>query len=178
MKKQAILITVAGTDRPGMVSALAGVVSAHGGNWLESRMANLSGQFAGILRVEVDETRQPALLEALQAMESSSYHVTLLPVDESDGVPAGHDVELTLLGQDHPGIVRDITRLLAQSGVSVQAFDSHLEDASMAGGVLFHAHALLRVPEHMSTEELHGQLHGLSDSLMVDIQLADREQAG
>jgi glycine cleavage system regulatory protein len=173
MSNKAILITVSGADRPGMVSALADVVAAHEGNWLESRMANLSGQFAGIVRAVVDESRQAAMLAALQALDSASLHVSLLPV-EGLSVPAtGHDVELDLLGQDHPGIVRDISRVLSENGVSVQAFDSYLEDASMAGGVLFHAHARLRVPESLSTGQLHEQLQGLSDSLMVEINLVD-----
>ncbi len=46
-----------------MVSALADVVAAQDGNWLESRMANLGGQFAGIIRIEVDESRQEDLLQ-------------------------------------------------------------------------------------------------------------------
>lgn len=173
MSDRDLLITVAGADRPGMVSALADVVAAHDGNWLDSRMANLGGQFAGILRVEVDTQQRPALLDALQALDSASLHVSLLPVQEAGNPFIGHDVELELLGQDHPGIVRDITRVLSDCGISVQAFDTYLEEASMAGGMLFHAHARLRVPPHMSTEQLHEQLQGLSDSLMVEITLAD-----
>jgi glycine cleavage system regulatory protein len=173
MTDRGILITVSGADRPGMVSALAEVVAAHDGNWLESRMANLGGQFAGILRVEVNALQRPALLEALQALDSASLHVSLQDVQELASPPTGHDVELELLGQDHPGIVRDISRVLSECGISVQAFDSYLEEASMAGGMLFHAHARLRVPTHMSTDQLHEQLQGLSDSLMVEITLAD-----
>jgi glycine cleavage system regulatory protein len=173
MNNKTILITVSGPDRPGMVSALAAVVADHDGNWLESRMANLGGQFAGILRVEVDESRQEALLSAARALDSSSLHVTLESVEDTHVMPAGRVVELEFLGQDQPGIVRDISRVLSDVGVSVQEFDSFLEEASMAGGMLFHAHAHLRVPEQLSTEELRERLQSLSDSLMIDINLAD-----
>ncbi|ASJ72645.1 glycine cleavage system protein R [Granulosicoccus antarcticus] len=175
MNNKTILITVAGPDRPGMVSALAEVVAGHDGNWLESRMANLGGQFAGILRVEVNEARQEALLTAVQSLDSASLHVTLLPVEDAVAPTTGRDVELELLGQDQPGIVRDISRVLSDVGVSVQAFDTFLEEASMAGGMLFHAHAQLSVPTSLSTEELHERLQELSDSLMIDINLADLE---
>ena len=175
MNKKAILITVSGPDRPGMVSALADVVAAHDGNWLESRMANLGGQFAGIIRIEVDESRQEGLLTAAQALHSSALNVALLPVEDAQISPAGRDVELELLGQDQPGIVRDISRVLSDAGVSVQAFDSFLEEASMAGGMLFHAHAHLSVPEELGTEQLHERLQSLSDSLMIDINLVDLE---
>ena len=158
-----------------MVSILADVVAGHDGNWLESRMANLGGQFAGIIRIEVDESRQEDLLSAVQALHSSALNVALLPVEQAQILPAGRVVELELLGQDHPGIVRDISRVLSDAGVSVQAFDSFLEEASMAGGMLFRAHAQLSVPEELGTEQLHDRLQSLSDSLMIDINLADLE---
>lgn len=158
-----------------MVNALAEVVANHDGNWLESRMANLGGQFAGILRVEVVESRQQALLAAVQALDSSALQVSLKAVGDNAMPPAGRELELELLGQDHPGIVRDISRVLSEAGVSVQAFDSWLEDASMAGGVLFHASAQLSLPEGLTTEQLHERMQTLSDSLMVDIHLIEPE---
>lgn len=176
MNKKTILITVSGPDKPGMVSMLAEIVAMHDGNWLESRMANLGGQFAGIIRIEVDESRQEDLLTAAQALHSSALNVTLLPVEDDTRIlTAGRDVELEMLGQDQPGIVRDISRVLSDAGVSVQAFDSFLEEASMAGGMLFHAHAHLSVPEELGTEQLHDRLQSLSDSLMIDINLVDLE---
>ncbi len=175
MNTTAILITVSGPDKPGMVNALAEVVANHDGNWLESRMANLGGQFAGILRVEVVESRQEALLAALQALDSAALQVSLKAVGDDAMPPAGRELELELLGQDHPGIVRDISRVLSEAGVSVQAFDSWLEEASMAGGVLFHASAQLSLPEGLSTEQLHERMQTLSDSLMVDIHLIEPE---
>ena len=48
-----LVLTLIGADRPGLVESLAKRVAAHRGNWVESRMAHLAGQFAGILRVEV-----------------------------------------------------------------------------------------------------------------------------
>ena len=38
-----LVLTLIGPDRPGLVEAVAEVVAAHGGNWLESRMAHLAG---------------------------------------------------------------------------------------------------------------------------------------
>ena len=42
-----MVITVIGADRPGLVELLARTLVAHNANWLESRMANLAGRFAG-----------------------------------------------------------------------------------------------------------------------------------
>ncbi len=48
-----LVMSVIGGDRPGLVQIVAARVADHGGNWLESQMCRLGGQFAGILRIEV-----------------------------------------------------------------------------------------------------------------------------
>ena len=65
-----LVLTMLGPDRPGLVELVAGVIAAHGGNWLESRMSRLGGQFAGILRVEVPTEREKELIAALEALAS------------------------------------------------------------------------------------------------------------
>ena len=49
-----IVLTIIGEDKPGVVEWISGLVADHQANWLESRMARLSGKFAGILHVEVE----------------------------------------------------------------------------------------------------------------------------
>src|SRR3990167_11495407 len=48
-----LVLTVIAQDQPGLVERIAQCISEHGGNWLESRMSRMAGQFAGILRVDV-----------------------------------------------------------------------------------------------------------------------------
>ena len=43
---------VSGADRKGLVESLAAVVEELNGNWLESRLCRLQGQFAGIVSIE------------------------------------------------------------------------------------------------------------------------------
>ena len=42
-----LVLTVIGDDRAGLVNALAEAVTAHGGNWERSQLAELAGKFAG-----------------------------------------------------------------------------------------------------------------------------------
>ena len=65
-----LVLTLIGPDRPGLVEAVAEVIAGHGGNWLESRMAHLAGQFAGILRVEVPGAQVAPLSVALVAPQA------------------------------------------------------------------------------------------------------------
>ncbi|MGH7106161.1 MAG: ACT domain-containing protein, partial [Acetobacteraceae bacterium] len=48
-----LVVTFVGRDRPGLAHALAEAVAAADGNWLESRLARLAGEFAGIVLVGV-----------------------------------------------------------------------------------------------------------------------------
>ena len=48
-----LVITVFAPDKPGQVERIAQCIAEHGGNWLESRMSRMAGQFSGILRVGV-----------------------------------------------------------------------------------------------------------------------------
>ena len=64
-----LILTVAGADRPGLVSAVADVVAAHGGNWENSRLAELAGTFAGVIEISVAADRVDALRGDLDALD-------------------------------------------------------------------------------------------------------------
>ena len=64
-----LVITVFAADKPGQVERIADCIAAHGGNWLESRMSRMAGQFAGILRVGVPAETHEELLDALKHLD-------------------------------------------------------------------------------------------------------------
>jgi glycine cleavage system regulatory protein len=165
-----LVLTLIGPDRPGLVESLASRVTDHGGNWLESRMAHLAGQFAGILRIEVPPDRVEALHAALAELEAEGLRV----VAESGARPADGDLramELELLGQDHPGIVRKVSEVLLGHGVNIEELATDNVSAPMAGGLLFSAKARLHVPAGTDTDQLRRDLETIADDLMVDLRL-------
>jgi glycine cleavage system regulatory protein len=165
-----LVLTVIAADQPGLVERLAQCVARHGGNWLESRMARMAGQFAGILRVEVPEGGHDALASALQALERDGIRV-LLAHSGAEPATSWRSIDLQLVGNDRPGIVRDITRLLAGLGVNLESLTTEVVPAPMSSELLFQAQARLAVPQALSLDELQGQLETLADELMVDLQL-------
>lgn len=80
-------------------------------------------------------------------------------------------LDLDLVGPDHPGIVREISRCLAQHGVSVEEMETDIRGAPMAGGALFYARARVRAPARLSEDVLRQDLEELASALMVDITL-------
>src|SRR5581483_3253325 len=70
-----LVMTIIAPDRTGLVESLARAVADHGGNWLESRMCRLGGEFAGILRIEIPAEKKSALLGALQKIHGLNVTV-------------------------------------------------------------------------------------------------------
>jgi len=80
-------------------------------------------------------------------------------------------LNLELVGQDRPGIVRDISGALAQRGVSIEELVTDCVSGSMSGETLFRARAQLQVPAQVQTLELRRALENLANDLMVDVMV-------
>jgi glycine cleavage system regulatory protein len=168
--RSSMVLTVIGPDRPGIVQLLAATVASHGGNWEQSRMAQLAGQFAGILNVSVEEARLDELQRAFAALREQGLRI----VAETSGVQARapfRTLQLELTGTDRAGIVHEIARALATRRINVEELDTSHESAPIAGGALFQARALLGLPPEVDVDELRRTLESLADDLMVDIAL-------
>src|SRR5258705_2581158 len=94
-----LVMTVIGQDRPGLVDSVASLVAEHGGNWLESRMSRLGGYFAGILRVEVPDEKQPSLVAALNALASRGLTIVVHPDGPTVFPPPGRLSKFEIIGQ-------------------------------------------------------------------------------
>ncbi|MNE29798.1 ACT domain protein [compost metagenome] len=79
------------------------------------------------------------------------------------------------MGNDRPGIVRDITRLLAEQGVNLERLTTEVRPAPMSSEPLFHAEALLAVPLTLSLDDLKQHLEELADDLMVELSFNSEE---
>jgi len=167
-----LVMTIIGPDRPGLVGQLAHVIAEHGGNWLESRMAHLAGQFAGILRVEVPAPQQTALMTALRALDPHGLTVQIQPGKPVAAAPVGSLIVIEVVGHDRPGMVRQISHVLAQLNINVEELASHCESAPMSGEILFHAKAKVSLPPGCSLAQLQQALEKIATDLMVDISAA------
>jgi glycine cleavage system regulatory protein len=78
---------------------------------------------------------------------------------------------LALVGQDRPGIVRDIAHALTALNINIDELETEVTSASWSGEALFHATADLRLPDDVADEEVRAALEGLANELMVDISL-------
>ena len=173
--RTSLVLTLIGDDKPGIVELLAERVLATGANWEESRMARLAGKFAGLLRVSVDDQQADALAAALRALDAGGLRVIVERSTAGNPLPP-HSMGLQLLGNDRPGIVRDISRVLARHGVNIEELETEVRSAPMSGDALFHARASLRVPPAISPDRLREVLEALAGELMVDVTLVEDDR--
>ena len=100
-----VILSVVGSDRPGLTQALADAVMAAGGNWLESHLSRLGGTYVGSVLVALDPAAPPT---APRARAQRLYYPTAVAEPRMGGafevVPgrrgAGFDVLEAIRGED------------------------------------------------------------------------------
>ena len=168
-----LILSVIGPDRPGIVDDLSSVIIDNNGNWLESRMCNLAGQFAGILLVECAENKRDGLMNALKKLEQSDLKIQMTLGGNGPEISPRATIELEIAGPDHPGIVHDISHFLAERDINILEIVSHCEEGAMSGGYVFHSNISASIPQLHDISDVEDALDGLADSLNVDITLDD-----
>lgn len=164
-----LVLTVVGDDREGLVAAVADVVAAHGGNWENSQLAELAGAFAGIIEVSVAADRADELRSALRELDGL---LTVAAHDAAAGAPSSaRQFAFRVLGNDHPGIVREISSTLSGHGLSIERMTSETRDAAMAGGRLFEATIVAKVPESVDVDAVQSAIERLAAEIQVDVTL-------
>jgi glycine cleavage system regulatory protein len=168
-----LVVTIMGRDRPGIVSSLADCGQRFGANWTASRMARAAGEFAGMVQFDVPHENAEALTQALHRLESGGLHIA---VAQSGALPHPASMrafDLELVGDDRPGIVSSLTRMLAGRGVSIENLHTELV-GSGSGKQTFRIGAHLLVPPTVSAEALRQELATLASAMQVDVGLGER----
>ena len=167
-----LVMTVLGKDRTGIVESIARLVVAHGGNWLESRMCHLGGEFAGILRIQVPNENQQPLTQALEGLDAEGLNIVVRPDQPAPVLQPMQLRRLNVVGHDRPGILSQISAALARQGVNVEELETECASAPMSGEILFKATARLQIPADCKIGELCRELETIAGDLMVDVSLA------
>jgi len=168
-----LVMTVIGRDRTGLVESVARLVADHGGNWLESRMCRLGGEFAGILRIHVPQEKESALSRALQNLQAEGLTVVVRPDQAGPAAAERKLASLEIVGHDRPGIVRQISAALAREGINVEELETECRSAPMSGEMLFQATAKLQLPPGCQLSRLRQELEKIAGDLMVDVRLQE-----
>ena len=167
-----LIITILGTDEPGLVNSLSDILEKHHASWSESRMAHLAGKFAGILQVSLAASNVDALSLELNTLKNDDLKISIETANPSQSVITTKTLNVEILCQDRIGIINDVTEVLAKLNVNIEELESTVKEASMAGGMLFCADLTLGLPDDVNADAVEDCLEELSDQLMIDIKLS------
>jgi glycine cleavage system regulatory protein len=165
-----LVLSVVGSDRPGLTKALAAAVLSGGGNWLESHLSRLGGLYVGSVLIELEASGIEGLRAAVSMVDAEGLEVRIASAIEPPGA-AGEALHLGLVGQDRPGIVNQVTAVLSGLDANIETFKTWVSAESHSGSPLFHMQARLRLPPDRRTDRLQAALEEISAEIMVDISL-------
>jgi glycine cleavage system transcriptional repressor len=116
------VLSVTGSDRPGIVAAVTRVLLDHELNLEDAEMAILRGHFAVMLVLEapgsLDEAALRADLDRVQSeVPLDTVSLTEVPALGARAATASHSI--SVYGADHPGIVHGVAEALAGAAVNV-----------------------------------------------------------
>ena len=160
-----LVISFISPDRPGLVDQLSNTINQFQGNWQTSSMHHLSGFFAGVIEVAIEDDKAPVLTASLQELPNFKINIEST-TNESDTDSA--NITLDLTANDRAGIVNEISSVIHQQGGNLLNLNSKRESAPHSGQDLFKAKAKVAVTDQQ-LNALVDALENLADDLMVDI---------
>jgi glycine cleavage system regulatory protein len=166
-----MILSVIGSDRPGLTQALAGAVLSAGGNWLESHLSRLGGLYVGSVLVELEGGDADRLRAAVAEVDAQGLEVRIARTVETPQA-AGETVRFGIVGQDRPGIVHQVTSTLSGLDANIETFETRISVEPHSGAPLFHLDAVLRLPPRLKADAVQAALEAISAEIMVDVSLA------
>jgi glycine cleavage system regulatory protein len=170
-----LILSILSDDKPGVVKQIAQLVSQHGGNWQESRLTQLAGKFAGVVRITLKAEQQSALTMALNQLANDGIRVLIEDVESLTPKQPTRSAQFSLAGPDRPGIVLEITQALTQYQINVEDWNTRCSSMPYSGEPLFEASGILSLPMTTDFDLLSEQLNRVADHLALDIQITETQ---
>src|SRR5699024_730803 len=170
------VLTAIGDDRPGLVSALSSVVDDHGGSWVDSSLALLAGKFAGIVLVDVAESRAERFVQELATLaEQVGLRLEATAAAAASAAPpgSGPSLRLHLLWRDLTATTREVTPALAPMHATTGELRPCCREAREGGGRRDDAEARLRLAEGGDAYVLRAALQTIAAELRLFFELDD-----
>ena len=162
-------VTVIGHDRPGIIADTTSALAELGGNLEDSTMTILRGHFAMVLLVSTTATLDAVEAELATLTGDGTLEVSAREIaEEPDAEPV--DVASYLLsvhGADRPGIVSEVTAVVASAGGNITDFSTRLT------GDLYVLAAEVDLPNAADIDALRARLARVSEALDVEASLTE-----
>lgn len=166
-----LALSLMGPHHPDLVDLVTRAIAEAHANIEDSRMTLLGAEFAMLILVSVESRRQPQLCKALEEI-SRRFSLGLLVRETSRTAPrpVGVGLEIELTGLDHEGIVRALTRYLAEQGLEVEDLEARVSPPR--GAQIPRASVSLKVqaPPDVCLQEVEEGLQQIAAAQHVDLE--------
>ncbi len=120
-----VAVTALGTDRPGIVAAIAEVLRDHGSSVTQATMTTLAGHVAVVLQARTEDTPDELQAALGPATAPLGVFVAVAPASGRGPTPPATHL-LSVVGRDQPGLLAEVTRAVADSGATIIDLDSQV----------------------------------------------------
>jgi len=169
-----IVLTLSGTDRPGIVEDLTKMLLDHGGNVETSRMARLGGEFAVLMLVSMPDEQLSKLDKGIKNLKNQGFKVTTTRTGQGYAeARAGRlPFKIEVFGADHEGIIHEVAQILSRCGINIESMDTTTTQAPNSGAPLFSMTAFVVVPSGFSGQDWKTALDEAGRQMHVDIRVS------
>ncbi len=152
-----------------ILASLSDIISQYQGNWLDSRSAQMGGQFVGIVSVAIPKSLSGKLQDELETFADSSEIVMLVNIDGDSKQVTAPLVKIKITTHDGPGIVPAILSIVQQQSLRLKEFNTQCDNGSTAGSKVL---TIVLILEMSVTEKnsLFGAIEALGDDFKVNTE--------
>jgi len=160
-----LVISCIGPDQIGLVDLLSKIINDHHGNWQVSSLHHLSGFFAGVIEVTVEESECQNLITALKAITGLKCQIEQAEFNQEQ---VSTNLLLELTANDRVGIIQEISSVIHQQGGNLIKLVSSQASAPHTGQLMFNAKVQIAI-NSAEIDDLVSALEHIADDLMVDV---------
>jgi glycine cleavage system regulatory protein len=161
------IMSLLGADCEGLIRQLDQQTRDHGGHWLDSKFSQLDGQFSGLIRVSVAESRAGALREFFAAQPGLTVQFSM-PAEMA--AEQSRNLKLKIEARDKLGLINRITEHLLPLGVNITQLECRRISVIEAGSNMLSIDMELDIPATLEDAALVDSLDALEESMVVTLQ--------
>jgi len=176
------LFSAHGQDRVGLVHSLAATCARHGGSISESKMVRMGGQFMVMMVISIDPsisaTFRAEIIQSLgdtmevsiQDISDQTRNLSKLKRTRSNAstIVVG---QISVQGNDRPGIVADVTRLLANKNLNIERMETKVLPANGLDPAVFEMLATVHSYQELNPLEVQSAAKSLESELGVSFSI-------
>ena len=167
-----IVITAIGSDRVGIADDISQEVLRWNCNIEEGKMSVLGGEFAAILLISGQEGKADELLADLESFgQAIGLQVEGRKTFEQKVPSDARPYVIRSVSLDTPGIVKAITGVVREEGISIEEAETSTRGAPFSGAPMFHMELRVLIPAGVSVKALRHTLDQLADERDLDVSV-------